>query len=174
MKQKILSVIIFIGIVITGKAQNLDSFSITLKPGNYLSISYKKSFTEAEAKANKSAIDLILYSEKNDGKQKLEWYNMSGKDNKTPKELTGTNTVINAISFDKEQFEKCNTTKDLQRITGHLTNNSFSHFASISDDVAKGINYHCFIIQIQNGKRALLWISDEGNNNYTAVMKIQR
>jgi ribosomal protein L25 (general stress protein Ctc) len=110
---------------------------------------------------------------KDNGKQKMEWYNMSGKDSKIPAEVTGTATLINAISFDRDQFDKCKTNQYLKRMTGHITNNSFSHFASIGDNIEKEITYQCFIIQLQNGKRALLWIDIDGNKTFKVFVKVQ-
>jgi hypothetical protein len=175
MKKKILFSLMFICVAFIGKTQNLESFTVILEIGsnNYLSIANKKAYALAEAISNKSAIDFALIATKRDGKQKLEWYNMSGKDGKTAAKLNGTATRINGISFDKEQFDKCKTNQDLQRMTGYITNNAFSHFASISDDVEKGITYHCFIIQMENGKRALLWIDATDNNTYKVIVKIQ-
>ena len=171
MKKKILFALAFTCIALISKAQPLDSFSVTLQAGNYLSVSQKKAFTLPEAKTNKRAIDFILFATAEDGKQKLEWYNLSGKNSKIPLELTGSSTAINAISFDREQFAKCNSNEDLKRMTGHITQNSFSHFSVISDDVKQGINYHCFIIQMENGKRALLWV-DAIDNNAVKVLSL--
>jgi Mg2+/Co2+ transporter CorC len=177
MKKKILVALAFMGIAFLSRAQNLQSFTAALQTKEnssyYLSVLTKKVYTEAEAKNNKSVIDVALLITKSSGKQKMEWYNMSGKDSIIPKEIRGTATVINAISFDREQFDKCKTNQDLKRMTGHLTNSSFSHFASISDDVSKGITYHCFIIQLENGKRALLWLEDIVNNTIKVIVKVQ-
>ena len=98
---------------------------------------------------------------------------MSGKDSKIPAEITGTVTLINAISFDKEQFDKCKTNQDLKRMTGHLSTNSFSHFATVGDDIEKGIAYHCFIIQFDNGKRALLWLDTLNSSTFKVSVKTE-
>lgn len=178
MKNRILPVLVLVAIALFSKAQALESFTATLQTSetggrNYLSIANKKTYSTAEAKSNKTAIDIALVSTQNDGKLKMEWYNMSGKDGKIPEELIGTATVINALSFDKDLFDKCKTIQDLNRMTGHITKNAFSHFASVSDDVQKGINYHCFIIQFENGKRALLWLETSDNHAYKVTVKVQ-
>ena len=175
MKKKILSALTFFCIAIFSRAQTLNSFTAALQTDgkNYLSITNKKSYSSAEAKANKNAVDLALIITQDNGKQKMEWYNMSGKDGKIPAEITGTATIINAISFDKEQFEKCKTNQDLKRMTGHLTTNSFSHFATVGDDIEKGITYHCFIIQLENGKRALLWLDTLNSSTFKVSVKTE-
>ena len=141
MKKKILSALILVSIAFCSTAQNLQNFTVTLQTkengSNYLSIANKKAYTQAEAKVNKTTIDFALIITPDNGKQKMEWYNMSGKDGKIPADIIGTATLINAISFDKEQFDKCKTNQDLKRMTGHITNNSFSHFASIGDNIEK-------------------------------------
>jgi hypothetical protein len=173
MKKKILAALLFMGIALFGTAQNLQSFTATLntKDGgsSYLSIANKKVYTQAEAKANKTAIDLALIIS-NSGIQKIEWYNMSGKDGKIPAELRGTNTVINAISFDKDQFDKCKTGQDLKRMTGYITNNAFSHFASVGE---KEVTYHCFIVQLENGKRGLLWLDAVDSDSFKVLVKME-
>lgn len=177
MKKKILLALTFIGIAFLSRAQNLQSFITALQTkensSNYFSMLTKKVYTEAEAKNNKSVIDFALIITKSSGKQKMEWYNMSGKDSMIPQEIRGTATLINAISFDREEFDKCKTNQDLQRMTGHLTNSSFSHFASVSDEADKGITYPCFIIQMENGKRALLWIDSIDKNTFKVTVKMQ-
>jgi hypothetical protein len=175
MKKKILSALAFFCIALFSKAQTLNSFTAALQTDgkNYLSTTNKKSYLQAEAKANKTTIDLALILTQDNSKQKMEWYNMSGKDSKIPTEITGTVTLINAISFDKEQFDKCKTNQDLKRMTGHLSTNSFSHFATVGDDIEKGITYHCFIIQLENGKRALLWIDAVDSNIFKVSVKIE-
>lgn len=174
MKKKMLFLLAFISTMCIGFAQNLQSFSVTLtvKEGgmNYLSIADKKAYAAAEAKSNKTSIDLVLLNHSDWSGPKLEWYNMSGKDDKVPAELTGTTTLINAISFDKDQFTKCKTSQDLKRMTSHITNNSFSHFASVGE---KEISYHCFIVQLQNGKRGLLWIDAVDSNTFKVTVKMQ-
>jgi hypothetical protein len=175
MKKKILSALAFFCIALFSKAQTLSSFTAALQTDgkNYLSITNKKSYSQVEAKANKTTIDLAFIATQDNGKQRMEWYNMSGKDGKIPAEITGTVTLIKAISFDKEQFDKCKTNQDLKRMTGHITNNSFSHFASIGDDTDKEITYHCFIIQLENGKRALLWIDAVDSNTFEVSVKME-
>ena len=158
-------------------AQKLVSFTDNLKPevgtNSYLSITQKKTFSAADAKMNKANIDLALVITKSGNSQILEWYNLNGKDDKIPNDMIGTNTGIASLTFDKEQFEKCNTSQDLQRMTGYITNNSFVHFGSITDDMQAGVKYHCFLIQNENGKKALLWIEDADAGNYKVLVKMQ-
>ena len=153
-------------------AQQLSVFNTVMHPGgkSYLSISNKKTYTEHEAAEVKSTLDLVLISTKDVSSPKLEWYNLSGKDGKVPEKLLGTTAKINAITFDREQFDKCKTAEDLKRMTTHITPNSFSHFAVISHtkDV---INQHCFIVETIGGKRALLWISKGTDDNYKVEVK---
>ncbi len=158
MKKRILATITFISIAFLIKAQNLDSFTVSLLKGDYLSIRNKKAYNEAEAKSNKSIIDFALVAAKKDSKQILEWYNMSGKDSVIQKELIGTATLINAISFDREQFDKCKTVADLKRMTGYITTNSLSHFAVIRS--SKDYYQRCFIYEKKDGKRGLLFVTE--------------
>jgi hypothetical protein len=162
---------------LSGFAQKLTSFTATLQPqagtNSYISISQKKVFSAAEAKNNKAAIDLALVITQEGNTQVVEWYNMNGKDDKIPAELIGTATGIAGLSWDKELFDKCNTTQDLQRMAGYITNNSFVHFASVTDDISAGVKYHCSLIQMENGKKALLWLEKTDANNFKVTVKVQ-
>ena len=155
-------------------SQQLAVFNTTMQPGgkSYLSITNKKTYTESEAADVKTTIDLGLILTKDKVSPKLEWYNLSGKDGKVPDKLTGTSAKINALSFDKDQFDKCKTADDLKRMTGHITPNSFSHFAVVSH-TKNEINQHCFIVETINGKRALLWITKGTNDDYKIELKQQ-
>ena len=155
-------------------AQQLGVFNIDMQPGNksYLSISNKKVYTEIEALDVKTTIDLGLILTKDEISPKLEWYNLSGKDGKVPEKLIGTSAKINALSFDREQFDKCKTAEDLKRMTGHITPNSFSHFAVVSH-TKNEINQHCFIVETTGGNSALLWISMGTNVVYKFEVKQQ-
>lgn len=155
-------------------AQQLNAFTTVMQAGNksYLSIKNKKAYTEQEADSVKAEIDLALILTPDAISPKLEWYNLSGKDGKVPQKLTGSSAKINALSFDRELFDKCKTAEDLQRMTGHITPNSFSHFAVISH-TKNEINQHCFIVQTTTGKRALLWVS-KGTNNDLKIEVMQQ
>ena len=155
-------------------AQPLSVFSIEMHPAgkSYVSIANKKVYTPDEAVDVKSTIDLGLILTDDAASPKLEWYNLSGKDGKVPEKLIGTSAKIIALSFDREQFDKCKTAEDLKRMTGHLTPNSFSHFAVVSH-TKNEINYPCFIAETIHGKRALLWISKNANNGYKIEIKQQ-
>lgn len=175
MKKRILSAFVFMGITLFSHAQSLDNYTVILQikedGNNYLSITNKKAYPLAEAMADKTAIDFALIITNDNGKQKTEWYNISGKDNVVPKELIGTSTLINAISFDREQFDKCKTTADLKRMTGYITSNAFSHFAGIRN----GNDYYqrCFIFQKANGKRGLLFVTETENNELKVEVKAE-
>lgn len=176
MKKKFLSLLVFIGIAFISGAQNLQSFTCTLQTSenagiSYLSIANKKACTQAEAKANKSAIDFALIITNDNSRKKTEWYNMSGKENVIPKELVGSVTLINAISFDKEQFDKCKTASDLKRMTGYITSNSFSHFAVIRNS----IDYYqrCFIFEKPDKKRGLMFVTEIGNGQLSVQVKTE-
>lgn len=164
MTKKLFSLLVCFGIVLAGMAQQLQNFTVNISAekggNNYLSITDKKAYSASEAKSHKETIDFALIRSDNYGSPVLEWYNMSGKDEKIPAELRGTATVINGISFDKDQFDKCNTAADLKRMAGHVSNNSFSHFASVGE---KEVRYRCFIFLRENGKRGLIWIDSQAS-----------
>ena len=155
-------------------AQPLNVFSVIMQPAgkSYLSIANKKVYNADEALNVKSAIDLCFILTDDATSPKLEWYNLSGKDGKVPEGLVGTSARIIALSLGRDQFDKCKTTEDLTRMTGHLTPNSFSHFAVVSH-TKNEINYHCFIGEAISGKRALLWVSKDTNNSYKIEIKQQ-
>lgn len=178
MKKKLVASILFMSVVFFSNAQKLDVFTTTLElnasgKSAYISIGLKKTIEEKDAVNNKAALDIVLIRTTNDKMKTLEWFTMNSKDNRFPNELSGNNTMINAISFDREQFDKCIANQDLSRMTGYLTKNSFSHFASITDNLAKGIIYPCFIIQFESGKRALLWIEKMDDTHFNITVKTQ-
>jgi hypothetical protein len=173
MKKKFCLALPLLLILFAANAQKLQTFSTIIQYDgkSYLSIKNKKTYTKEGADSVKAAIDFALVATFENNSQTLEWYNMSGRDSKVPASLTGSTTMINGISFDRDQFDKCVTTADLTRMTGHITPNSFSHFASIShSDV---FNYHCFIVQLGNGKRALLYITVINPNEFKLDVKAQ-
>lgn len=174
MKKKMMFLLAFISIVWLGTAQNLQSFTVTIstKEGgsSYLSMTNKKAYAAAAAKANKQSIDLVLLNSNSWSGPALEWYNMSGKDDKVPAELRGTATLINGISLDKDQFTQCKTSQDLKRMTGHITNNSFSHYASVGE---KELRYHCFIVQLETGKRGLIWMDTVEAGGFRVTVKME-
>lgn len=174
MKKKMLSLLLCFSIVVTAVAQNLQSFTTNLSTGksgnNYLSIADKKAYNNTDAKTHKTTVDFALIAGNNYGSSVLEWYNMSGKDEKIPSELRGSATQINAISLDKDQFDKCNTQADFKRMTGHITDRSFSHFASVGE---KEVRYHCFIFLTEKGKRGLIWIDAEEAGGYKVIVKME-
>lgn len=178
MKRKFGTILLMMSFVFFCKAQSLDTFSTTLAinesgKSDYLSIPLKKSFTEKEAISNKASIDIVLIRKLDDKRQSLEWYTMNSKDDLIPTDLIGNNTMINAISFDREQFDKCKTNQDVNRMTGYITKNAFSHFASVTDNSEQGIKYPCFIIQLENEKRVLLWLDAIDKTHYKVMLKLQ-
>jgi len=177
MLKTIFAFFISLAFALSGTAQKLETFTVTLQPkagaNSYLSVSQKKSFNASEAAANKSTIDIGLVVTPNGSKEILEWYNLSGKDDKIPADVVGTTTGIAGLGFDKDLFQKCNTSQDLQRMTTHITPNSFVHFGSVTDEVAAGVKYHCFLLQLQNGKRALLWVESTEAGTYKVTVKKQ-
>lgn len=140
-------------------SQNLQTFTLTLQPGKqaYLSLKNKKAYSAAEAVAVKDALDLVLTSTLADKQETLEWYNLKKDNEKVPAGLWGTATAVVAISFDRDQFDKCKTVADLRRMTGYMTRNSFSHFAVIKN--SDNSYQHCFITENAEGKRALIYVT---------------
>lgn len=176
MNKLILVAIVFISTAFCCMTQPLENFKVAIQAGDagqkkYLSISQKKAFSREEAKTHKDVIDFALIMSKDGNEKTTAWYNLSGKDSKVPAELTGTATGINAISIDRDQFEKCNSTADLQRMTGHITNNSFSFYATISNKASEAVLYPCFIFQWPNGQRGLIWVDADGEDTFTVHVK---
>lgn len=173
MKKRIsfLLAILFAGMTI--QAQSLKVFTENLDPAGkaYLSIKNKKAYTLQDASTVKSALDLALILTATGNNKTLEWYNLKKDNEKISADLTGTATGIVAMTFDKEQFDNCKTTADLTRMTGHITTNSFSHFAVISH--SGEVNYHCFLAKMEDGKKALLYVTAVGNNIYQIIVKTQ-
>lgn len=155
-------------------SQQLSNFNamMSVNGRSYLSISNKQVYTEEDATNVKTVLDFMLAFTNDGASPKLEWYNLGGKDGKVPEKLIGSATKINALSFDRDQFDKCKTSDDLKRMTGHITSNSFSHFAVISH-TKNEINQHCFITETTDGKRALIWIDKDANDNYKVEVKLQ-
>lgn len=137
------------------QAQPLKTFEVKMNNDSisYLSIESKRVYNASEATANKQFLDFVLLNSKG----VIEWYNLSGKDEKTARSVQGSATKIAAISFDREQFDQCRTTEDLKRMTAYKTSNSFSHFA-----VLKNTDTYiqpCFIYEKENGQRGLMFVT---------------
>ena len=169
MKKFISSIAFLFFIQLAVFAQKLSGFTVNMSSSGkaYLSIDHKKSYTKEQAAAVKGNLDLMLLLSKEGNNDILEWYNLDRKHEKAPAELRGTKTAVVAISFDRDQFDQCNTAADLKRMTGHLTVNSFSHFAVLKNGT--GNWQHCFIIQQENGKRALIYVSSIANSDELKV-----
>ena len=156
MKKKIILLILLVNIGLSVNAQLLQTFTVKMQPGEdaFLSIKNKKSYSESEAGDVKADLDLALIFIKEDAGSRIEWYNLNGKDDKVPVSLRGTATKINSLNFDKLQFDKCKTTQDLERMTGYLSVNSYSHFSILANgnDCDTLLN-KCFVILKQDGKK---------------------
>lgn len=159
--------------VMVAPGQILKSFSVTMKPDSlcFLSMKNGKAFTAAVATRQKTEMDFGLFATTSEGITTLEWYNLSGKDDKPPVAVQGTASKIVAIGFDRDQFDKCKTAADLKRMTGYLTANSFSHFAVISQ--GRDINQHCFLFEKTDGKRGLIYVYEMTGRQIKAVVKTQ-
>ncbi len=169
MKKLIITSSFLFLLILSAVGQPLQAFTVDMAAGQkvYLGLKDKKAFSAGEATAVKERLDLALVTSKEDNKEILEWYNMEMRHEKVPMELAGNKTGISAISFDRDQFEKCKTAADLRRMTGHLNKNSFSHFAVIRN--GSGPWQHCFIAETSDGKRALIYVSPGENG----IMKVE-
>jgi len=152
-------------------AQNLKVFTVNMKADRlcYLSIKNNKAYTTATVAAVKEEVDLGLFRTTADKNDVLEWYNLKKENEKVPAHLTGTNTGVAAISFDRDQFDKCKTAADLSRMTGYLTRNSFSHFAVIRNSSSS--YQRCFIAETADKKRALIYVTINPGNSITTEVK---
>ena len=157
MKKIIIAIGCFI-IVISSAAQNLKTFTLTIQPKSYVSIEKQKAFTETEAAAVKESID-FLYATHSFGKDTVkEFTNMSSKSEAVPKTIQGTQSGIVAISWDIDLWNKCKTVADLNRMAGHITNNSFSYHAEMANNHTGEINYPIFIFKTMDGKRGVMYV----------------
>lgn len=154
-------------------AQLLKTFTLQMKCDSnmYLSFKNKTSYTATGAEGVRSALDLALVRTVDESKTTLEWYNLKKNNDKIPEGLTGTQTGIIGMNFDRDQFEKCKTTADLDRMTGHITVNSYSHFAVISPEGQ--LRHPCFLARMENGKKALVFVTAMGNDRYGVSVKMQ-
>ena len=158
---------------VMANAQLLKTFTLQMKCDSniYLSLKNKTAYTATAAEAVRSALDLALVRTVDDNKTTLEWYNLKKDNEKVPEGLTGTQTGIIGMSFDWDQFEKCKTATDLDRMTGHITVNSYSHFAVISPE--GHVRYPCFLARVENGKKALVFVTAKGKDRYGVSVKMQ-
>lgn len=170
MKQSFFSLLLAISIAFTAKAQLLSEFKVTMQAGqaSYLSLDNKTAYAEGQAVAVKTKLDLVLMADSS--KQLIEWYNLRTENDNLPAGVTGTRTGIVGISFDKDQFEKCRSRNDLDRMTGHITANSFSHFAVISE--GDHTRYSCFLLRRENGSKVLMWVEAAANGKLSVTVKM--
>ncbi|MBL0337486.1 MAG: hypothetical protein IPP73_19870 [Chitinophagaceae bacterium] len=170
---KLRSLVLLLIIPFVSHAQLLNSFTLNMHADSlsYLSIKNKKAYTTAEAGAVKADLDLGLFGTPSGKLIVTEWYNLKPDNEKVPAALTGTTTKIVALSFDRDQFDKCKTAADLKRMTGYLTTNSFSHFAVIRN--SSEYYQRCFIVETMDGKRGLLFVTDTVNGQLKVEMKME-
>lgn len=149
------------------QAQPLKTFEVkmNIEAISYLSIEAKRVYNTSEATANKQLLDFVLLNSKG----VIEWYNLSGKDEKTPRSVQGNATKIAPISFDREQFDQCRTVEDLKRMTGYKTSSSFSHFAVLKNS-DKYIQ-QCFIYEKEDGKRGLVFVTVIDGSSFKIEVK---
>jgi len=154
-------------------SQNLKTFSATLHPDSlcYLSIKNARAYTSSAAGDVKTVLDLGLFETKSDKSSVIEWYNLKTDNEKVPESLCGTKTKVAAISFDRDQFDKCKTVADLKRMTGYLSTNSLSHFAVVRS--SNDYYQRCFIIEREDGKRGLIFVTNLAGLTYKAEIKTE-
>lgn len=170
---KLRALLLLLIIPMIGTAQVLKTFNLTMHPDSlaYLSLKNKKAYTAAKAVTVKADLDLGLIETKTGKASITEWYNLKPDNEKVPSTLTGTTTKIAAISFDRDQFDKCKTAADLKRMTGYLSSNSLAHFAVIRNST----DYYqrCFIIEKADGKRGLLFVTETGSGRLKVEVKTE-
>lgn len=151
-------------------AQQLSQFAVQMQTArsSYLSLDNKQAYAEGEAVAFKTRLDLVLMADSS--QHLLEWYNLRMENENIPATVKGTHTGVVGISFDKDQFESCKSRSDLDRMTGHITNRSFSHFAVISE--GKVIRYRCFLLLREDGRKALLWVEQQTADHLSVTIKM--
>jgi hypothetical protein len=177
MKKNLLSILLIVAACFA-QAQSLKTFTLTVQPDvskgkAFISIGQQAVYAESEAAANKANID-FMYALSVSGQDTVkELYNMSGKSSIVPEKIQGTQTGINAISWDKDEWNKCKTSADLKRMAGHISNNSFSFYAVVANNHNGSINYPCFIFQLANGKRGVLYVNKGSGNELTIMIKAE-
>lgn len=160
------------------QAQELTTFSLTVQPDvskgkAFISIINQAVYAESDKIANKNHID-FMYALSVSGQDTLkELYNMSGKSSIVPEKVQGTQTGINAISWGKDEWNKCKTSTDLKRMAGHFGNNSFSFYAVVANNHTGSINYHSFVFQLANGKRGVLYVEKGSVNELILRVKVE-
>ncbi len=152
-------------------AQNLKSFTVTMSPDTlpYLSIKNSKAYSSSAAADVKTGLDLGLFETKGGKISVLEWFNLKPDNERVPATLTGTKTKVAAISFDRDQFDKCKTAADLKRMTGYLSTNSLSNFAVVRN--SSEYYQRCFIAEREDGKRGLIFVTTVGGNTLKVEVK---
>jgi len=173
MKQKTLLFLLSICLAGVMTGQDLKTFTVNMQADNLCYISFKnnKAYTKSEAAGVKDALDLGLFVTLADKNEILEWYNLKKDNEKVPASLTGSTTAVVAISFDRDQFDRCKTTADLRRMTGYLTRNSFSHFAVIKN--SNSSYQRCFIAETSDQKRALIFVTITPGNILKTEVKTE-
>jgi hypothetical protein len=126
-------------------APALLTHSITVKPGEYVSLHDGKAYGAGEAAAHKAELDFVYLVGNDGGTVKKEFYNLSGKDTKLPDEVLGTRAGIVALTWDDELVAKCKTVADLKRMTGSYTANSFSFYGTAANNAQGELENKRFI-----------------------------
>lgn len=158
---------------IAGFGQNLKTFTRTMHPDSlcYLSLKKQQAYTKGQAAAVKTELDFGLFETRSGNQNTTEWFNLKPDNEKVPEALTGTTTRIAAISFDRDQFDKCRTAADLKRMTGYLSTNSLANFAVVRN--SKDYYQRCFIIETSSGKRGLIFVTETGNGRLKVEVKAE-
>lgn len=167
--------LLFIGFIFTTSlaGQPLKTFTVTMYPDSnrYISIKNMKTYNENNAVDVKALLDLALVLTSDENKNTLEWYNLKPDNEKVPESLTGTKTGIVTMSFDKDQFDKCKTAADIDRMTGHISKNSFSHFAVIGHNGKA--EYPCSLFLLESGKKGLIYVTGMNEKGIQVAVKVQ-
>lgn len=134
------------------KPQALKTFSFTVKPGEYMDLHGGKAYGEKEATANKAALDFVYLVSRDGGSVKREFFDLSGKDTKLPPGVLGNKAGIVALGWDDSLVAKCKSTADLKRMAGSYTPNSFSFYATVSNNRTGDLENKRFIFLDHQGR----------------------
>ncbi len=126
-------------------APSLSSFTVTVQPGEYVSLHEGKVYAEKDAAAHKADLDFVYLVVKDGGNVKKEFYNLSGKDTKLPAEVLGSKSGIVALTWDDDLVAKCKTVADLKRMTGSYSANSFSFYGTAANNRTGDLDTKRFI-----------------------------
>jgi hypothetical protein len=145
-------------------AQQLESFSITVtepnsKKGIYFDLSASNG-RNSKATNTATAKSDFSYTLEISGQDTVRsFYSLGDSSGKLAASIQEAGTRINAISWDLDTWNKCKTMADLQRMARHITMNSFSFYAVLSNNHVGAIDYPCFIFQKPDGKRGVFYVT---------------